>query len=203
MLLLMGSAHPTHMEWRHSHLGRLVVPKDCGRVDETAAAGIPWAADNAAFSGFDRDAYLRMLDKIEMVPGCLFVTVPDVVGDAEATRALWWDWAGECHERELPAAWVAQDGAGPRDIPYDCAAVFVGGTDAYKLGQDARDVVRAAQARGLWVHVGRVNTMRRLRYCQSINADSVDGTKWSRFRNTYLGRGLDFLAGGNQLGLIA
>lgn len=199
----MGSAHPTHMAWRHPYLGRLIVPKDCARVDETAQAGIRWAADNAAFSRFDQAAWRRMLAQITGVSGCLFVVVPDVVGDAAATAVMYARYAPEVRAAGLPAAWVAQDGAGVNDIPADAAAVFIGGTDAFKLGPDARDVVKEAKRRGLWVHVGRVNTMRRLRYCQALGADSVDGSKWSRFRDTYLGRGLDFLAGGTQLALLA
>ena len=41
--------------------------------------------------------------------------------------------------------------------------------------------------------MGRVNTLRRLRYAESIGVDSVDGTKWARWRDTYLDEGLRFL----------
>jgi hypothetical protein len=203
VLLLMGSAHPTQLVWRHAHLGRLVVPRDCARVEETAAAGIPWAADNAAFSGFDESAWTRMIDAIAGVDGCLFAVAPDVVGDAAATCEMYARHRPYICKAGLPLGWAAQDGAGPSDIPHDAAAVFIGGTDAFKLGVAAREIVATAKRRGLWVHVGRVNTVRRLRYCQSIGADSVDGTKWSRFRDTYLPGGLAFLAGGQQLRLTA
>jgi len=39
----------------------------------------------------------------------------------------------------------------------------------------------------------RVNTVRRLRYAESIGVDSVDGTKWAKWRDTYLDGGLRFL----------
>jgi hypothetical protein len=197
----MGSAHPTHLRWRHPNLGRLVVPKDCSRVDETAATGILWAADNAAFSGFEEAPWARMLEKIARVPGCLFAVAPDVVSDSRATADMFDRYAPMILDAALPVAWVAQDGATPADIPIEAAAVFIGGSDSYKLGAQARRVVREAKRRGLWVHVGRVNTYRRLRYCQSIGADSVDGTKWSRFRDTYLPGCLELLSGGEQLAL--
>lgn len=203
MLLLMTASHPTALKCRHPYLGRLAVPRDCARIDETHAAGIPWAADNGAFSGLDAEAYLRMLDRLEGIPGCIFVTVPDVVGDARATRTLWDDWRYELTERDLPPAWVAQDGAEAADIPYDAAAVFIGGTTAYKLGTDAAGVVREARRRGLWVHMGRVNTLRRLRYAASIGCDSVDGTKWSLWRDASLPVALTFLSGGEQLRMTA
>lgn len=203
MLLLMTASHPTAIKCQHPYLGRLAVPRDCARIDETQAAGIPWAADNGAFSGFDSAAWLRMLDRLSGVPECIFVTVPDVVGDADQTRELWHEWVGECETRSLPAAWVAQDGAGPDDIPDGCAAVFIGGTTRYKLGTQAAAVVREARRRGLWVHMGRVNTLRRLRYAASIGCDSVDGTKWSLWRDQYLPTALAFLAGGEQLRITA
>jgi hypothetical protein len=179
VLLLMTASYPTALRYRHPSLGRLAVPRDCARMEETSAAGIPWAADNGAFVAFDERAWLRMVDRLVGVPGCLFVTVPDAVGNAEETADLWSRWASECHERDLPAAWVAQDGADHRDIPDDCSAVFIGGTTHYKLGQEAAEVVQEGRRRGLWVHMGRVNTIRRMRYAASIGCDSVDGTKWS------------------------
>ena len=143
-----------------------------------------------------------MLDRIEGVPGCLFAAVPDVVGDADATAEMWTEWSPEVIDRGLPAAWVAQDGATDHDIPEEAAAVFIGGTTNFKLGQGARDIVREASGRGMWVHVGRVNTYRRLRYCQSIGADSVDGSKWPMFKDQCLAGALVFLAGGEQMSLM-
>ena len=199
----MASAHPTQMQWRHPNLGRLVIPRDCSNVIDTHAAGIAWAADNGAFAGLDEVAFTRMLARIAEVPGCLFVTVPDIVADAGGTARLWEQWAPVVGGYDLPCAWVAQDGATPSDIPKDAAAVFVGGSTGFKLGDDAWQIVQSARRQGLWVHVGRVNTMRRLRYAQSIGADSVDGTKWSRFRDTYLPQALGFLAAGDQCSLLS
>lgn len=34
--------------------------------------------------------------------------------------------------------------------------------------------------------MGRVNTPRRVAYDREIGCDSIDGTKWVRFRNIYL-----------------
>jgi hypothetical protein len=44
------------------------------------------------------------------------------------------------------------------------------------------------------VHWGRVNTNRRIRHCIATGAcDSLDGTKWARWRTTYLDDGLEFI----------
>ena len=73
-----------------------------------------------------------------------------------------------------PVARVAQDGC--RWLPAGPKAVFLGGTTAWKLGPHARHVVREAKRRGMWVHMGRVNSQRRFRYAHAIGCDSVDGT---------------------------
>lgn len=201
MLLLMASAHPTHMRCRHPHLGRLVVPGDHYRVAETSAAGVPWAADNGAFAGFNETAWRSMLDAVTGVDGCLFCVAPDAVGDAKATAEMWDAYRGDIADAGLPAAWVAQDGADANSIPADADAVFIGGTDDFKFSAAAVGIVRQAKQSGHWVHVGRVNSLRRLRLCQSIGADSVDGSRWNRFRDTHLPAGLALLAGGKQLGM--
>ncbi len=77
----------------------------------------------------------------------------------------------------LPAALVAQDGFEEMEIDwtaFDC--LFLGGSTEWKLSRAAADVAREARAQGLWTHMGRVNSMRRLRYAYLIGIDSVDGT---------------------------
>ena len=128
-----------------------------------------------------------MLDRIAGVPGCLFVTVPDVVGDAQATAELFDTWAPELERRGLPVALVLQDGV--EDLAWldgvwdRLAAVFVGGTDDFKLGPAAAELAREAKRRGLWVHWGRVNTKRRIAHISETGAaDSFDGSSWAIFR---------------------
>jgi len=191
MLILVGTAHPTALNHRGPGFGRLVQPRDYGRVADTADAGIPWAADNDCFQGLNAEAYVRMLDAIQGVPGCLFVTVPDVVGDALATRMLFEKWEPALKRRGLPVALVAQDGILDHITWLDRTwhrldALFIGGTTEFKLGGTTELLVREAKKRGRWVHMGRVNSRRRWDYAREIGCDSVDGTKFSRWRNTWL-----------------
>lgn len=199
MLLMTTTAHPTLYQHPdpngapvHRGLARLIQPRHTSSIEKTADAGIPWAADNDCFQGLDEDAYVRMLDRIEGLAGCVFVTVPDVVGDAAATADQWERWLPELRARDLPAALVAQDGLEPDDVPWDdVAAVFIGGTDDFKLGPDAIAVAREAKRRGVWVHWGRVNSRKRFDHIVATGAaDSFDGSKWARFRKTYLDQGL-------------
>jgi hypothetical protein len=204
--LLVTSAHPTLLRYPHAHLGRLVQPRHYSSVEATALSGMPWAADNDCFQQLDALAFTAMLDRIRGLPGCLFVTVPDVVGDARATADLFELWAPALERRGLPVALVAQDGL--ELLPgwlagqwHRIDALFIGGTTRWKMSDAARSLVDAARDRGKWVHMGRVNSLRRLMYARSIGCDSADGSKFSRWRDTYLPHVLTWLAEGEQLAL--
>ena len=192
-MLLVTTGHPDMERYAHPNLGRLVQPRHYSSVEKTAAAGIPWAADNDAFHAFNADAFERMLARLRGLPGCLFVAAPDIVGDAGATERLFHEWLPRLHG--LPVALVAQNGLTPADVPWDdIAAVFIGGDDAFKLGPAGELVAAAAREHGKWVHVGRVNGMRRLQYCATLRADSVDGSSWARWKATWLRDGLTGVA---------
>jgi hypothetical protein len=195
--ILVTTAHPSlHQhpgpagEPVHPRLGRLITPRHTSSIEATAAAGLLWAADNDCFQELDEAAYVAMLDRIEGLPGCKFVTVPDVVGDAVTTLLRFRQWAPELEARGLPAALVAQDGLEDLAawIPWDrIDALFIGGSTEWKLGDAAAELAREAKARGKWVHWGRVNSRRRIAHILATGAaDSMDGTKYARFRNTYL-----------------
>lgn len=190
MLLLVHAAPTTLEPHRRPNLGVLSSPDRWYRdVD-----GWPWAADNGAFGEFSAAAYVRMLDgmaELESLP--LFVTLPDVVGDADSTTSLWWGWIDDLLGRELPLAYVAQDGLEPGDarVPWeDMAALFIGGTTAYKMSADAAQLAGEARARGKHVHWGRVSSLRRKRYIASVGGehDSIDGNINNRWRDVYLDR---------------
>jgi hypothetical protein len=66
-------------------------------------------------------------------------------------------------------------------IPWsDLDAVFIGGTDAFKISKQAFAAARCAKMLGMWVHVGRINTADRCRNWIGL-ADSCDGSGMSRF----------------------
>lgn len=190
MLLLVGGGHGVAVENAGPGHGRLVQPRDCGRVADTAAAGIPWAADNDAFQGWTPERerrYRTMLDTIYGLPGCLFVTAPDVVGDHDATLELWHEWRGDLCAAWLPQAFVLQDGATSETVPWQgLDAVFVGGSTEFKLGVEAERLVREARSRGKHVHMGRVNGRRRFAYARAIGCHSVDGSSYAKWRKTLL-----------------
>ncbi len=183
----MTTAHPQALEFAGEGFGRLLVPEHFPRARDTAEAGIPWAADNGCYQGLDAPLYRAMLATIAGLPGCLFVVVPDVVSNSRATGELWREWAPEVAAAGHPLALVAQDGLRSADVPWDeLGALFVGGSTEFKLSLAAADLVAEANERGLHTHMGRVNGARRLNYARLIGCDSVDGSGFSRFRDTWL-----------------
>lgn len=168
------------------NIGHLVTPRSRWLPDPAYV----WAADNDAYSGFDPVAYRRMLERIEGIEGCMFVTLPDVVGDASATFDMADVWIHELLSR-FPLGLVAQDGMTVTDVDWWSAAIdclFVGGTTEWKMGRDAARLVARAKELGLLVHMGRVNSAQRLRYAMALGCDSVDGSSMAQFTLTHLER---------------
>ena len=80
----------------------------------------------------------------------------------------------------LPVALALQDGAeahGPtwdEWDAWDCA--FIAGSTVWKCSPEARGCIHEAALGRKWVHVGRVNSLRRFRRFANAEVDSVDGT---------------------------
>lgn len=138
--------------------------------------GGTFAIDNGAFSGFNPKAFRALLQREQdNRDRCLFVTIPDVVGNARRTLELWNHRAK--FAQHWPHALVAQDGIEDLEIPWDfMAAVFIGGRDPWKDSQAALDIVKTAKTLGIHVHVGRVNTAKRFRLFAEVGADTCDGS---------------------------
>lgn len=120
------------------------------------------------------ERWVASLHRYKDTPGCLFAVVPDWVHDGAETNRRWARWHGIVRNLGYRAAYVIQNGC--QSIPASAQAMFVGGDTAWKLGPEAARLIRLAKERGLWVHMGRVNTLARLRYAALLGCDSVDGT---------------------------
>ena len=127
--------------------------------------GVVWCADNGCFNDqtFNEEKWWTWLQKHSAdAAECKFATAPDVVGDHAATLERSWPWLSRIRSLGYPAAFVAQDGATTESVPWqDFDALFVGGTDNFKLGPVAIELMKEAKSRGMWVHLGRVNSRRR------------------------------------------
>lgn len=165
------------------YLGHLLTPKT-----GNAPASLPlrFAADNGAFGGFEEEGFRRMLVRIAPHKDrCLWVNAPDVLGNARKTLELWPVWRAEIARHGLRPCFVLQDGQESLPLP-TADAYFIGGSTRFKLGIHARQLAQEAKAAGAWLHMGRVNTLRRLRTALDYGCDSVDGTCFSRWGDVFL-----------------
>ena len=147
----------------------------------------PWifyALDNDAFAAWtkgepwDAAAFFEMLQETKLQPvKPLWVIVPDVVGDLKATKSNWKKYAGKVAEFGWPLAFAVQDGMKRDDVPTDADVVFVGGSDQQNWKWRTAHYWCDHFER---VHIGRVNSIRRVRYSERIGAESVDGSSWFR-----------------------
>lgn len=152
--------------------------------------GFPYALDNGAWSAYsqgrpwDEAAFvcaLRLMGR-----GADWSVLPDVVAGGAASLELSLRWMRPVLDECERALLAVQDGMGVGDVrPFlgERVGLLVGGSTAWKLatmpawGELARQV-------GCWLHVGRVNTRRRIVLCQTVGATSFDGTSATRFAST-------------------
>lgn len=161
---------------RDGLLGYIDTPRQGNRRPD----GVTWCADNGRFGkGWPGSAawWAWLEANAADAASCAFAVAPDVVGDAAATLAESLPWLPRIRALGYPAAFVAQDGAETVGVPWASFDVlFLGGSTGWKLGPHARALTAEAKARGLRVHMGRVNSERRYRYAATIGCDSADGT---------------------------
>lgn len=190
MLYLSGAVRPEILAGFRPDFGVMLEPLRWQITDPKQA---PWAADNGCFAqgdAFDPERWLAWLEKFQSYrASCLFAVAPDVIGDARATLTRSLPYLVDIRRLGFPAAFVTQDGCTSDIVPWaECDALFVGGTNAWKLSDASWALCNEGKRRGKWVHVGRVNTISRLRACRTVAVDSVDGTKIRYSPNTELAR---------------
>lgn len=187
-------------------IGLMLTPLAGYRVGWATSVGV-WAADNGCFSQgerFDLDGWYAWLAEMEPARAtCLFAVAPDVVGNANATRIRSASVLRELRSMGWRAAYVAQNGETVETAPWGAFdALFIGGVNCPACVErmrlpgmprvagcrcfkwhDARPLVAEAKRRGMWVHIGRVNSGKNLLRAARMGADSADGT-YMRFNPT-------------------
>ncbi len=152
--------------------------------------GGEYAIDNGAFSRFPVEKFKRLLNRQinggqECLQRCIFVTCPDIVGNARRTMEIWRNREMFCLNSPHIAnrmALVAQNGIENFDIDWkEFRTMFIGGRDPWKDSSAVADLVKTAKSLGIWVHVGRVNTPKRFEHFFQLGADSCDGNGVGRY----------------------
>jgi hypothetical protein len=198
-------------------VGHLVTPQNGNSIRTIMATGRAVAFDNGCGPRrdgspgvFDESRWLAMCREISEVDikrgkvgsnirsRILWAVCPDAVGDASETLRMWQWYHQQLRGYGIPAAFVAQDGAENLPIPWSkMRCLFLGGTTDYKESAEAKRLVVKAKQLGLLVHIGRVNSERRLRLFDDLgvdrfgmpySVDSIDGTQFSMFPDRYIPR---------------
>lgn len=153
--------------------------------------GFTIALDNGAFGAWQRgtrwqpEPWLDLLDKHG--EQARWAVLPDIVHGGRESLAQSLEWLQRVRNRTALWLIAVQDGMTSKDVsPHvnQTVGLFVGGSSEWKE-QTLPTWGKLAKRRGCYLHVGRVNTARRIRLCAMAGADSFDGTSATRFsKNT-------------------
>lgn len=168
------------------------------RVGVWRTEGFAYALDNGAWSdfqsgrAFDEEGFERLLEKLG--EGADFVVLPDIVAGGLRSLELSVRWMNRALS-VCPLVLIAvQDGMELADLTPligPNVGIFLGGSTEWKL-QRMDDWGRICAERGVYYHVARVNTSRRIRLAAAAGATSIDGSSGSRYSITV--RPLDLTA---------
>lgn len=173
-------------------LGHLAVPAARNKVQSYLATGLPIACDNGCFGRFDKPAFDRMVREYSGLAD--WIVMPDIVCSAGGT-GLWWEMMGYHYYFDRDAdgldAWAVVAQNGSEHVDYEgllgeAACLFIGGDDAYKESGEVRRLARLAKEMGKLLHMGRVNTLDRLRLAWDLGCDSIDGSGCSRWPDSQI-----------------
>lgn len=187
---------------RAGYLGQIVTPAAGNRLEPW----VEWIADNGIYSrSYPGDSgYLTWLTThADYRSRCRFAVAPDVVADHQATLERSWPMLARIRRVVGRVALCAQNGATPDDLPWGYFdAVFLAGIaecapcgyvpavetlpqtactaghrlTEWKAGDVAAAIAGEAKRRGVWCHMGRVNTDVRIKRARAMGCDSGDGT---------------------------
>lgn len=187
--VLLLCSDKSFLPWAgHRYVGRLLSPAlHNTKLFTQFYTGI----DNACFNAarWNERSWLNMLLKYSShASHAKWVALPDVVGDAKETYIRFQRYLLRVRGLGYKIALVLQDGVKGEDIPWnDLHAVFIGGTDAFKESNEAMALCYAARGKNKLIHVGRVNTERRLKHFIDV-MDSFDGLSYSYYSKAHLPR---------------
>ncbi|MES2136183.1 MAG: hypothetical protein V4502_03875 [Pseudomonadota bacterium] len=153
--------------------------------------GFPYALDNGAWSDFrtgrdfDDERFKTLVDRLGGQAD--WIVAPDVVAGGLASLQLSLCWVPHLLIRTRLVLIAVQDGMGPQDLVNIVmprrVGIFLGGSTEWKLAT-MRQWGEFCAAKGVYYHVARVNSAKRMAMAHQAGADSVDGSSASRYAVT-------------------
>jgi hypothetical protein len=159
-------------------------------------------ADFQAGRAFDDNAYERFLEWLaaqRTAPDWL--VLPDIVAGGLESLALSLRYMNRCRAIAPLVLVAVQNGMEPRDLAPLVGpgiGIFLGGSTDWKIRRMLEWGVFCAE-RGIYYHVARVNSFKRMALAIAAGADSIDGSSCSRYavnvaRLTYASRHQDLFS---------
>lgn len=157
--------------------------------EKRSPEGFRYAIDNGAWSAHLQEkpwSAARFSNLVERHgDGADFIIAPDIVAGGLDSLRLSLSWFPDL-EPYGKLLIPVQDGIAPSNVRAfldERVGIFVGGTTEWKLGT-LPVWGRLARELNCYLHVGRVNTCRRIWLCQDNGADSFDGTSASMYADS-------------------
>lgn len=179
--------------WR-LFLSPAVMAKNALRSPPVWPDGHParYALDNGAWSAyvagraFPVTEFESALDQVGK--NADFIVIPDVVGAGIQSLAFSCSWVPRLLDVGPLLLLPVQNGVTRQEVaPFlsERVGIFVGGTTEWKLAT-LREWGALARETGCYLHVGRVNSGRRIRLCRDAGAHSFDGSGIARFPTAFV-----------------
>jgi len=155
-----------------------------------APEGFRYALDNGAWTAYQQQAPFNFVKFVKALAAyganADWVVAPDIVEGGAASLELSLSWLRYVQSETTRVLIAVQDGVVHNDIAAylkQDVGIFIGGSTPWKLATLGYwgDLGRRCNC---WVHVGRVNSMRRIRLCAVAGAHSFDGTSVTKFPST-------------------
>ena len=155
------------------------------------AEGFQYALDNGAWTAYQQrhpfDVKRFEVALARMGAGADWTVVPDVVAGGLESLRFSLSWLPRVLAASPLALLAVQDGMAVDDVlPHIVGGrtgIFVGGSTEWKL-RTIDEWAGVGRLAGCWVHVGRVNSARRISACAVAGVTSFDGTSASRYSVT-------------------
>lgn len=141
-------------------------------------------AERDSTEPFKADRFLRFIDWL--ADRAAWLVVPDIVCGGLASLDLSLSWMDRLRGHPSVLLIAVQDGMTPAMIaPFlgPRVGLFVGGSTEWKEASMSTWGQLAADA-GCYCHVGRVNSVRRIKLCAQAGVHSIDGTSVTRFADS-------------------
>ncbi|MGP5108950.1 MULTISPECIES: hypothetical protein [Pseudomonas] len=152
--------------------------------------GMRYALDNGAWTAFqqgeafDEVAFGRAVDLLGEKAD--WIVLPDIVAGGMASLEFSLRWLERLKGIPTKLLLAVQNGMQPddvRELLSPAIGIFVGGDTEWKLGT-LNTWGLLARRRNCHLHVGRVNSARRITLCAAAGVNSIDGTSATRFAKT-------------------